>query len=445
MTTNDAKPTAHIAVIGAGILGVTLAYKLVQAGLKVTVYERSADIGGLASALQYEGARIDRFYHTILSSDLAMQGLIEETGVNDKLHFTATKQGFYDGGKLYDFNTFVDLMTYPPLNFIQRFRLGLQIAYAQLESDWRNMETMPVEKWILRVSGEGVWRKVWKPLLRAKFDTLAAEIPATYIWSRLRRMLGTRKGVTSKEMMCYLENGYFTLIEAMAKVCQEKGVTFKLKTPIEKLAVTGGRVTGVTTAEGTDTYDAVITTLPSPLVAALVPDAPKAFLDKLNGQEYLSVLCPLLILNKELIPYYVLNITDESIPFTAVVETTNLIDAKYVKDFHLIYLPKYLAPDNEMFTWSDEQVKTEWMKHLKAMFPDFDESCISAFLVQRARWVEPLRPLGTTDQIPTINTPVDRLYMGNTVMIYPALNNGEAMTTLAGELVQKILADSKAW
>lgn len=442
---SEAKPTAHIAVIGAGILGVTLAYKLAQAGLKVTVYERSADIGGLASALQYEGARIDRFYHTILSSDLAMQGLIEETGVNSKLHFTATQQGFYDSGKLYDFNTFMDLMTYPPLNLIQRFRLGLQIAYAQLESDWRNMETMPVEKWILRVSGEGVWRKVWKPLLRAKFDTLAAEIPATYIWSRLRRMLGTRKGVTSKEMMCYLEDGYFTLIEAMATVCQQKGVTFKLKTPIEKLALTNGRVTGVTTAEGTATYDAVISTLPSPLLASLVPEAPKTFLDLLNGQEYLSVLCPLLILNKELIPYYVLNITDETIPFTAVVETTNLIDPKYVKDFHLIYLPKYLAPDNEMFKWTDEQVKDEWLKHLKAMFPDFDESCIIAFLVQRARYVEPLRPLGTTHLIPTIETPVERLYMGNTVMIYPALNNGEAMTSLAGDLVKKVLADSKTW
>lgn len=442
MTNSSAK---HIAVIGGGIMGVTTAYRLAQHGVRVTVYERGDNLGGLAACMVYDGIRIDRFYHTILSSDMSMQTLIEESGVKDRLHFTATKQGFYDSGRLYPFNTPLDLMLFPPLNLFQRFRLGLQVLYSQLESDWRKIDQIPVEHWLLKVSGRGVWNKVWKPLLRAKFDTTAADVPATYIWSRLRRMMGTRQGVTSKEMMCYLENGYYTLIEALATICEKQGVDFRLNAQIEEIIIEKGRAVGVRTAEGVMHFDAVISTLGSPILAGLIPDAPQTFRDLLAKQEYLGVLCPLLILKQSLMPYYVLNITDESIPFTAAVETTNLIDPKHVNGHHLVYLPKYLAPDNEMARWPDDRVKTEWLKHLKRMFPAFDESSITEFMVQRARYVEPIRPMGTLDQIPAVKTPVDRLYMGNTVMIYPDLGNGEAVTRFAAKVVEAVLADLPAW
>jgi protoporphyrinogen oxidase len=395
--------------------------------------------------MAYDGLRLDRFYHTILSSDMSMQNLIKETGVDDRLHFTATQQGFYDSGNIYPFNTPVDLMTYPPINIVQRIRLALQIVYAQFESDWRNMDTVPVEDWLVKVSGRGVYEKVWKPLLRAKFDTAFSDVPATYIWSRLKRMMGTRQGATSKEMMCFLENGYYTLIEAMAARFEARGVQVRLSTTIDEIVIEEGEATGLRTSDGFQPYDAIISTLASPILSTLIPDAPQAFRSQLDTQEYLGVLCPLLILKQSLIPYYVLNITDESIPFTGVVETTNLIDPKYVGNHHLVYLPKYLAPGNEMAQWPDEKVKTEWLGHLKRMFPDFDEALITDFIVQRARYVEPMRPLNSLDQIPDMKTPVGRLYMGNTALYYPDLGNGDAATRFAAQLADFVLSDEAAW
>lgn len=426
-------------------MGVTIAYKLSQSNIDVTVYERGDNLGGLAGYMPYDNLRIDRFYHTILSSDMSMQTLIEESGVHDRLHFTETKQGFYDNGHIYSFNTPLDFMLFPPLNVFQRFRLALQVIYAQFENDWQKIDNIPVEDWLVRVSGRGVYNKVWKPLLRAKFDTAFVDVPATYIWSRLKRMMGTRKGVTSKEMMCFLENGYYTLIEALAARCEARGVTIKLNTTIEKIVIENDLVIGVQTAAGFEPFDAIISTLQSPILGTLLPNAPRDFHDQLMRQEYLGVLCPLLILKKSLIPYYVLNITDESIPFTAVVETTNLIDPKFVNGHHLVYLPKYLAPNNEMARWSDEKVKAEWMLHLKRMFPDFDESWVTDFFVQRARYVEPIRPIGTLDEIPALKTPVDRLYMGNTAMIYPNLGNGEAVTRFGDKVIEQILKDIANW
>lgn len=435
----------HIAVIGGGIMGVTLAYKLAQKGMQVEVFERGDNLGGLAGYMLYDDVRMDRFYHTILSSDTMMQSLMDESGVSDKRHFTATKQGFYDKGKLYDFNTPVDFMLFPPLNIFQRFRLGLQVIYAQFESDWRKMDTVPVEKWLLKVSGRGAYEKVWKPLLRAKFDTTAESVPATYIWSRLRRMMGTRKGVTSKEMMCYLENGYYTLIEGLARKCEALGVQFHLNATIDEVVIENGTATGIKLAGQVRHFDAVISTLASPILGAIVPQADAHFRAKLAKQQYLGVMCPLLILKKQLVPYYVVNITDESIPFTAVVETTNLIDPTYVKNYHLVYLPKYLAPDSPVANWTDEQVKSEWMKHFRQMFPSFNEADIVAFIVQRAKYVEPIRPMNTLDDIPDIRTPVNRLYMGNTVMIYPDLGNGESVTRFALKVVEQVSEDAAKW
>lgn len=429
----------RIAIVGGGIMGVTLAYLLRD--LPVTVYERGSNLGGLAACMEFGGARIDRFYHTILSSDLSMQGLIKEAGVDGKLHFTATKQGFYDRGKLYPFNTPVDLMRYPPLNVFQRFRLGLQVLYAQVESDWRKIDQIPVRDWLIRLSGRAVYNKVWAPLLRAKFDSTASDVPATYIWSRLRRMLGTRQGVTSKEMMCYLEDGYYTLIEGLASLASADGVDFRLNAPIEGIVIEDGVAVGIRSGGQFIPYDIVISTLPSPILADMLPDAPETFRARLTKQAYLSVLCPLLILDRSLMPYYVLNITDPSIPFTAVVETTNLIDPQHVGGNHLVYLPKYLAPGGDMARWPDEQVRVEWLKSLRQMFPAFDEVWIRAFILQRARYVEPIRPIGTLDDIPTIQTPVKRLYMGNTAMFYPELGNGEAATQFARKIEAQLRAD----
>ncbi len=433
--------TKQLAIIGGGIGGLTLAYKLAQAGHQITLYERGNNLGGLASYLPYNGIRIDCFYHTILSSDMSMQTLIQETGVADRLHFTATKQGFYDDGQLYPFNTPVDFLLFPPLNVFQRFRLGLQVIWAQFENNSHRMDNLPVEDWLVRISGRGVYTKVWKPLLRAKFDSEAVDVPATYIWARLRRMMATRQGVTSKEMMCYLEGGYYTLIEALAARAESLGVAIHLNTAVEAIAIEAGRVTGIRTPDGLQPCDGAIATLQSPILAPLLPGAPEAFRQALAGQEYLGVLCPLLILKERLTPYYVLNITDESVPFTAVVETTNLIDPRHVGGHHLVYLPKYLAPGSELMSWPDDRVKHEWLRHFRRMFPDFDEADIHDFLVQRARYVEPLRPTGTTDQIPAIRTPVAGLYMSNSVMVYPELNNGESITRLAAKTVEVVLGD----
>jgi protoporphyrinogen oxidase len=134
-----------------------------------------------------------------------------------------------------------------------------------------------------------------------------------------------------------------------------------------------------------------------------------------------------------------LNITDDELPFTGVIETTAYIDPKYVGGYHLVYLPKYTAPNSPWFHKSDEEIKHSWLENLRAMFPDFDPSSIRYFLIHRERLAEPLHQLNQTDFIPNVKTPFDNLYLATTAQIYPELTNGEAVSRHARKAADVVL------
>jgi len=73
-----------VAVVGGGILGMTAAYRLAQAGVDVALYERAPDLGGLVGSFDFDGRPVDRFYHVILPTDDRVRGLAEELGLGDR-------------------------------------------------------------------------------------------------------------------------------------------------------------------------------------------------------------------------------------------------------------------------------------------------------------------------------------------------------------------------
>jgi protoporphyrinogen oxidase len=93
--------SAHVGIVGGGVLGMFLALKLRQSGARVTLLESAPRTGGLACADDVGGYTWDRFYHVILLSDAYTRGLLEELGIADKLRFGLTRTGFYTDGKLY--------------------------------------------------------------------------------------------------------------------------------------------------------------------------------------------------------------------------------------------------------------------------------------------------------------------------------------------------------
>ncbi|MEZ4867732.1 MAG: NAD(P)/FAD-dependent oxidoreductase [Caldilineaceae bacterium] len=428
-----------VGIIGGGIMGISLGYFLSQRGVKVEIFEASAALGGLAGPLILDdGTAVDRFYHAILSSDSHLYSLCTELGIADQLRFQQTRMGFYFQGRIYSMNSVVEFLRFPPLNWVDRFRLGLTVLAAQAVRDWHRLEKISVEEWLLRWSGRNTYNNIWRPMLKAKFDGGFDNIPATWIWSRLVRMKSTRDGANQKEAAGHLIGGYSALIQAMVQSIEAAGGQIHLGIPVREIAIEQGRVIGLRLKGEIQPFDAVACTLQAPLFSRLIPSASQEYRNALASQEYLGIICPLLVLDRPLSRYWTLNITDERVPFTGVIETTAYIDPAYVGGYHLVYLPKYTAPSNDWQTRPDEQIKEIWLENLEQMFPDFDRQSIRYFLVHRERYVEPLHGLNETHRIPAIQTPIMNLFLATTAQIYPALTNGESVSQHAHRTAQII-------
>jgi len=435
--------TPTVAIVGGGILGIALAWELLRMGIRSEVFEASAQLGGLAGPLTLpDGVEVDRFYHAILSSDSRLAELCGELGIGDQLRFAETRTGFYVEGVIHSMNNIVEFLRFPPLGLVDRFRLGLTVLAAQAVRDWRTLEGISVEEWLLRWSGEKTWRNVWQPMLRAKFDGSFAEVPATWIWSRLVRVKSTRSGARQTEGAGHLIGGYKTLIEAMAGQLWDAGCAIHSGTAVQEVVIEEGpdghQVAGLRINGTLQTYDAVAVTAQVPIFRRLIPSAPQEYREFLARTDYLGIICPLVVLDRPLTGYWTLNIADTRFPFTGVIETTSYIDPRFVGGHHLVYLPKYTAPGSSLQQASDEEVKALWLENLQRMLPDFDPAWVRYFLVHRERHVEPLHGLNSTHLIPSIETPVDGLFLATTAQIYPALTNGESVVRHAREAALRI-------
>lgn len=428
-----------IGIIGGGMMGICLGYFLSQMGISVEIFEASSILGGLAKPILLDdGTKIDRFYHAILSSDKHLINLCKELKIDDQLRFHETKMGFYYKNQIYSMNSVIEFLRFPPLGWIDRFRLGITVLYAQFIQNWNYLESVSVEKWLTNLGGKHTYENIWLPMLNAKFDGGFDQIPATYIWARLVRMKSTRSGANQKEQAGHLVGGYSTLIQEMANQIEKAGNKIHLQKPISEIVIKQNIAQGVVIDNDFHPFDFVISTLPPPIFQKQIPDASKEYQEFLLKTKYMGIICPILVLDRPLTGYWTLNLTDSRIPFTGIIETTSYIDPQYVGGHHLVYLPKYTAPENPLQNMTDEQIKNIWLDHLTSMFPNFELKWVRYLLIQREKYVEPLHLLNSVHLIPPTNTPVKNLYLATNSQIYPALTNGESICQKAQEIAEII-------
>lgn len=441
-----------VVVVGGGLLGLATAYRLARENHEVVVYESGSRLGGLATDVEVDGVAVDRFYHCILNADADLLQLINEVGLTDQMRMTPVRAGFFTDGEVHSISSPVDLLRFRPLGVADRLRLVKALLACRRVKDWQALEEVDVESWLRQQSGDRVFDAVWRPLLSAKFDGYFRDTPATYIWSRTVRMTDTRSSGGRKELAGHLVGGYRTLAERLAEVIHDLGGEVHVNCPVQQLRTTDGHITGVRVADDWVDCDAAVLTVPLPLTANLLrdryrsrtePNVQTASIDSYTSdvesmQGYLGVICLLLMLRRPLSPYYTLYLADQSLPFTAVIESTNLIDPELVGGRHLVYLPKYLDAESELFEMPDAMVRTWFIDHVRKIYPDLRDEDIIAAPVFRARHVEPLHPIGSFGTVPPKQTPIGGLWIGSTKHFYPRLNNGDAVVGLANELARDV-------
>jgi protoporphyrinogen oxidase len=432
-------------IVGGGILGMTLALRLAQRGQQVTLFEGANQLGGLASAWKLGDIVWDRHYHVTLLSDSALRGLLRELGLESEMQWVQTKTGFYTGGKLYSMSNSVEFLRFPPLNLVDKFRLAGTIVYASRVKNWQRLENINVVEWLRRLSGSRTTEKIWLPLLRAKLGENYKKTSAAFIWATIARMYAARRSGLRKEMFGYVPGGYARILDRLADHLSQSGVVIKAGQRATSVIASGNSVSVSFSSGETCRFDQVALTVPLPIVADLCPQLTAEEQRKARSIEYQGIICASVLLKKPLAEFYVTNITDTWVPFTAVIEMSTLVDRKHFNGNALVYLPKYVPCDDPAFNVSDDELRSSFIAALSKMYTHFTPDDVLSFQVSRVRHVFAISTLGYSKNVPKVNTSQPGIHIVNSAQILNGtLNVSETIQLVDKALPQLLSADLRS-
>ena len=414
----------NIGIIGGGMMGLVLAYQLSLQGHRVTVFESNKQLGGLTTYHDYGPFVWDRFYHVILPSDTHLINLIQEIGLGDQLRWRPTLTGCYIDQQLYSISNSMEFLRFPPLTLIGKFRLAFTLLYGSRIKNWQRLEKITVEDWLLKISGRNTYEKLWKPLLLAKLGENYQRVSAVFIWSYIKRLFSARDSSLHKEQLGYVEGGYKTVFDCLEKLICQQGSQICTGVTVEHIAPDPRGGIWVEHKGTQSHFDKVIFTGPVDILQKVVD----SHLVKVAGDhmtvEYMGVICMVLITRKALVPYYVVNLADQRIPFTGVIGMSNLVSLQETAGLHITYFPKYVISDDPLLQQTDDELHSSFFRGIRLMFPELKEDDIVLAHINRAMKMQPLQVLNYSNLVPNVVTEHNDFFVLNTSQfINDTLNN----------------------
>ena len=404
----------RIAVLGAGPMGLAVAYQLAKEGHCPVVFEADDRVGGMTATFDFNGLEIERYYHFHCTSDHAFLGLLQELDLAHKMRWVETKMGYWYQNRLQPWGNPLALLTFKGLGWMAKFRYGLHAFLSTKRNDWQPLDGLEASAWIRRWVGEEAYEVLWRRLFDYKFYDFVGNLSAAWIWSRIRR-IGRSRYSLFREKLGYLEGGSKTLLCGLQASIEAQGGVLRLKSPVNKVVMDQGRVVGVEVNGQLERFDKVISTIPLPYVPKVMPDLPPAVLDQFRALNNIAVVCVIVKLEKALTPNFWLNTNDPDMDIPGLVEYSNL----HPMDKHIVYVPFYMPGEHPKFADEDLVFEQKVKRYLKKINPLLTESDFLDVRVSRYRYAQPICEPGYLDRLPAVALPIEGLWVADTSYYYP--------------------------
>jgi protoporphyrinogen oxidase len=404
----------RIAVLGAGPMGLAVAYQLARDGHRPVVFEADDRVGGMTAGFDFSGLQIERYYHFHCTSDSAFLQILDELGIAHQMHWVETKMGYWYQNRLQAWGNPLALLRFRGLSLIAKFRYGLHAFLCTKRTDWKPLDNVEATGWIRRWVGDEAWEVLWRRLFDYKFYDYSTNLSAAWIWSRIRR-IGRSRYNLFREKLGYLEGGSTTLLNALKADIEQHGGSIRLSSPVQKIHIEQGRVTGVQTSDGLESFDKIISTVPLPYVPRLIPDLPKDILQKFQVLKNIAVVCVIAKLKKQLSNNFWLNVNDPDMDIPGLVEYSNLRPL----DHSIVYVPFYMPGEHPKFAEADEVFLEKVKTYLKKINPDLRDDDFIDIRASRYRHAQPICDPGYLSKLPPTALPIQGLWLADTSYYYP--------------------------
>ncbi|MCQ3931644.1 MAG: oxidoreductase [Chloroflexi bacterium] len=416
----------RIAVIGAGIAGLSATWDLVRAGHQVTVYEAGEKVGGLAAGFRDDGWdwTLEKFYHHWFASDAEILRLADELGVREKVMFPRPKTSMWIDGKNYQLDSILSaaltMLTLPKLSLMAKARFGFTTLYLRLARSWQNMEQYTAHEWLLKKMGRQAYETLWMPMLIGKFGEFYREVNMAWFWARIHSRT-TRLGT--------FEGGFQAFLEVLAARVQQDGAVIRLSTPLKSITQMENGHFKLEVGNGEQAEaDLVLSTTSPRLLRQTVPQIQGEYAAQLDALRSMGAVVIVLALKEQLLEdgTYWLNLPADNpdkkqsrFPFLALVEHTNYLGREHYGGDRLVYCGDYVSPTHEYFQLSEEQVVERFVEALPTFNPKFSKDWIRKWWVFRVPYAQPLPTVNHSQNIPDIHTPLNGLYWASMSQVYP--------------------------
>jgi protoporphyrinogen oxidase len=404
----------RIAVLGAGPMGLAVAYQLARDGHTPVIFEADNRVGGMAAAFDFSGLSIERYYHFHCISDHAFLRVLDELGLQDKMHWVVTKMGYWYQNRLQAWGNPLALLKFQGLSMAAKFRYGLHAFLSTKRDDWKPLDKEDAVRWIQRWVGAEAYEVLWRRLFDYKFYDYSDNLSAAWIWSRIRR-IGRSRYSLFREKLGYLDGGSETLLQAMRADIEQHGGVLHLQSPVTRVVIEQGKVRGVETAGGFEAFDKVISTVPLPYVARIMPDLPPELLEQFGALKNIAVVCVIAKLRKQVTENFWLNTNDTEMDIPGLVEYSNLRPL----DQHIVYVPFYMPGEHPKFAEPDQAFLDKVRRYLKKINPDLSDEDFIDLRASRYRYAQPICEPGYLDRLPPARLPVTGLWVADTSYYYP--------------------------
>jgi protoporphyrinogen oxidase len=418
-------------VIGAGVLGMTAALRLLERGHEVTILEAGDGVGGLAGSFEIEpGIWLEKFYHHIFRSDRHITALIEEVGLGPSLRWHQPVTTMLSGGKIEPFDTPAAVLRFSGLPLVDRVRLGAGVALLKVMPRSGPLEDVSARRWLTRVMGGNAWRVVWEPLLRGKFGAAADDVSMAWLWARIH---------DRTQQLGYIDGGFHQLYTRLAGRIAERGGGLVTGFRAASIEPAGATIT-VRSADGRDeTFDRLISTLPAHLTLGITRDERVAAAPAgPRPPDSLGAHCLILSLDRPLTGRYWIGVADPGLPFLAVVEHTAMLSPEAYGGRHLVYFGNYVPHDDRLFDETAEETLARYAPAIRTLNAAFDTSWVTERWSFGARFAQPIVTPGFRKRIPPFATPVPNLFIGSMFQVFPHDRGQNYSIDLAERLVRRL-------
>lgn len=262
----------RVAVVGAGLAGLSAAVAMRDAGWDVEIFERRRLIGGKATSYYVDGTEVDNGQHVFLGCCAEFIDFVTGLGMGDQLHiqnrFTAVLVKPGDPPI-----TLRAANLPPPLHLLPvlighrylPWRSRLEVAWAILNARRPAPRAETFETWLRRLhQGELARRWFWDPFLVPALNAPSAEVAA----NDARFVINTAFG-GDRRAACF---GFVAVpLARIAETAVARAGPVHLRTAVSGLTEHAGAVTGVRLADGSERpFDAIVLAVPPDALARLL-------------------------------------------------------------------------------------------------------------------------------------------------------------------------------